>query len=57
MTGLGLAGLAAMNGGGLVTVRGITGPGWYLSGAIAALAMAAGYGVKLQRTLVRHARR
>jgi hypothetical protein len=57
MTGLGLAWLAAMNGGGLVAVRGITGPGWYLSGAIVALAMAAGYGVKLQRTLLRHVRR
>ena len=38
-------------------VRGITGPGFYLSGAIVALAMAAGYGLKLQRTLLRHARR
>jgi len=57
MTGLGLAWLAAVNGGGLVAVRGITGPGWYLSGAIVALATAAGYGLNLQRTLVRHARR
>lgn len=55
--GLGLAWLATMNGRGLVEVGGITGPGWYLSGAIVALAMAAGYGVKLQRTLLRHARR
>ena len=47
MAGLGLAWLAAVNGGGLVAVRGITGPGWYLSGAIVALAMAAGYGLKL----------
>ena len=57
VAGLGLAWLAAMNGGGLVAVRGITGPGWYLSGAIVALAMAAGYGWQLQRTLLRHARR
>jgi hypothetical protein len=38
-------------------VAGITGPGFYLSGAIVALAMAAGYGLNLQRTLLRHARR
>jgi hypothetical protein len=54
---LGLAWPAAFSRGGLVTVSGITGPGWYLSGAIVALAMAAGYGVKLQRTLLRHAGR
>jgi hypothetical protein len=55
--GLGLAWLAAMDGGGLVRVAGVTGPGFYLSGAIVALAMAAGYGLNLQRTLLRHARR
>ena len=57
MAGLGLAWLAAMHGGGLVAVGGITGPGWYLSGAIVALAMAATYGVQLHRSLLRHARR
>ena len=57
LAGLGLAGLAAMHGGARGAVGGITGPGWYLSGAIVALAMAAGDGVKLQRTLLRHARR
>jgi hypothetical protein len=57
MAGLGLAWLAAMRGGGLVAVGGITGPGWYLSGAIVALAMAAVYGLKLHRSLLRHARR
>lgn len=55
--GLGLAWLAAMHGGGLVAVGGITGPGFYLSGALVALAMAAGYGLKLHRSLLRHARR
>ena len=55
--GLGLAWLALMHGGGLVAVGGITGPGFYLSGAIVALAMAAGYGRKLHRSLLRHARR
>jgi hypothetical protein len=55
--GLGLAWLAAMHGGGLVAVGGITGPGFYLSGALVALAMAAGYGRKLHRSLLRHARR
>ncbi len=57
MAGLGLAWLAAMRGGGLVALGGITGPGFYLSGALVALAMAAGYGVKLHRSLLRHARR
>lgn len=55
--GLGLAWLAMMHGGGLVAVGGITGPGFYLSGAIVALAMAGGYGWHLRRTLLRHARR
>jgi hypothetical protein len=55
--GLGLAWLAAMHGGGLVAVGGITGPGFYLSGALVALAMAAAYGLKLHRSLLRHARR
>jgi hypothetical protein len=57
MAGLGLAWLAAMHGGGLVAVGGITGPGFYLSGALVALAMAAGYGLPLHRSLLRHARR
>ena len=34
-----------------------TGPGFYLSGAIVALAMAAAFGWRLHRTLLRHARR
>ncbi len=57
VAGLGLAWLAVMHGGGLVAVGGITGPGWYLSGAVVALAMAVGYGLKLHRSLLRHARR
>ena len=55
--GLGLAWLALMHGGGLVAVGGITGPGFYLSGAIVALVLAASYGLQLHRTLLRHARR
>jgi hypothetical protein len=55
--GLGLAWLALMRGGGLVAVGGITGPGFYLSGAIVALVLTAGYGLQLHRTLLRHASR
>lgn len=55
--GLGLAWLAVLHGGGLVAVDGIKGSGFYLSGALVALAMAAAYGRKLQRTLLRHTRR
>ena len=54
--GLALAWLALMHGGGPSPVGGISGPGFYLSGAIVALAMAAWYGRALQRTLFRRAR-
>jgi hypothetical protein len=39
------------------TVNYQSGPGFYLSGAVVALAMAAAFGWRLQRTLLRHARR
>jgi hypothetical protein len=55
--GLGLAWLGLMHGGALVAADGIIGPGWYLSGAVIALIMAAGYGLQLHRSLLRHARR
>jgi hypothetical protein len=54
--GLALAGLALMHGGGPSPIGGVSGPGFYLSGAIAALAVAAWYGRALQRTLLRQAR-
>ncbi len=56
VTGLALAWLALMHGGGPSPVGGVSGPGFYLSGAIVALAMAAWYGRSLQRTLLRRAR-
>jgi hypothetical protein len=55
--GLGLAWLAATHGGPLVAWAGITGPGFYLSGAVVALFMAAAFAWHVQRTLLRHARR
>ena len=55
--GLGLIWLALMRGSGPTPIGGITGPGFYLSGAIVALVMAATYGRSLHRTLVRRARR
>ena len=56
MAGLGLAGLAAVNGGG--AGRGAAGSPARLVSERRTVALAmAGYGVKLQRTLVRHARR
>ena len=53
--GLGLTWLA-LRGGGPTPIGRITGPGFYLSGAIVALVMAAAYGRSLQRTLLRRAR-
>ncbi|HTT52275.1 MAG TPA: permease prefix domain 1-containing protein [Streptosporangiaceae bacterium] len=55
--GLCLAGLAAMRGRGVLAVGGHIGPGFFLSGALVALAVAAGYGWQLQRSLLQHARR
>ena len=52
-TGLGLLILTLSH----ATVNDQTGPGFYLSGAIVALAMAAAFGWRLHRTLLRHARR
>jgi hypothetical protein len=51
--GLGLLVLAASH----ATVGVNEGPGFYLSGAVVALAMAAAFAVQVQRTLLRHARR
>ncbi|MFI5064531.1 MAG: permease prefix domain 1-containing protein [Streptosporangiales bacterium] len=56
VAGLGLGWLALMHGGGLVAFGGITGPGFYLSGAIVALIMAAAFGRSLHSSLIRHAR-
>ena len=50
--GVGLAVLATAHGPGVNTV----GPGWYLSGALVALVMAAAYALQLNRTLLRRAR-
>jgi hypothetical protein len=50
--GLGLAVLATAGG---QRVR-VVGPGWYLSGALVALIMAAAYALQLNRTLLRRAR-
>ena len=50
--GAGLAWLAAAG----PVAGGGGGPGSYLSGAIAALAVAAGFALPLRRTLLRHAR-
>jgi HAAS len=55
--GLGLAWAALTHGGGLVVFTGITGPGFYLSGALVSLAMAAAYGWRLQRTLLQQTSR
>ena len=52
--GLGLLALSVNRG----SVLGLpAGPGFYLSGAVVALAMAAAFAVQVQRTLLRHARR
>ena len=48
----GLAVLAASGGPGISVV----GPGWYLSGALVALVMAATFALQLNRTLLRRAR-
>ena len=50
--GAGLAVLAASGGPGISVV----GPGWYLSGALVALVMAATFALQLNRTLLRRAR-
>ena len=52
VAGAGLAVLAASGGPGTSVV----GPGWYLSGALVALVMAAGFALQLNRTLLRRAR-
>jgi hypothetical protein len=52
VAGLGLAVLATAPGPGVSAV----GPGWYLSGALVALVMAAAYALQLNRTLLRRAR-
>jgi hypothetical protein len=52
VAGAGLAVLAASGGPGISVV----GPGWYLSGALVALVMAAAFALQLNRALLRRAR-
>lgn len=54
--GLGLSWMALMRGAGPSPAGGIAGPGFYLSGALIALAMAAVFGWRLREVLLRHAR-